>query len=150
MRSDEISFSNERKTQLRPKLGLWQEMVDVPLEANAKKAARERLTLIRLNGVLSHRQIALPFGAIVINYTSNRSRCRFWHPPSLRLPHCEQRHMRTGFQRVEVISRLRHHANAPTVSNSVNALFDTTRGRGPFSDGFGRSTSIRYSIHVSA
>src|SRR6202046_5494649 len=42
------SFSYEREVQPRPRLGLWKAELDRLLTANVGKAARERLTLIRL------------------------------------------------------------------------------------------------------
>src|SRR6201993_65099 len=48
LRSDETSFSYERRVQPRPKLGRWKEQLDRLLAANAKAPARERLTLIRI------------------------------------------------------------------------------------------------------
>jgi transposase len=48
LRSGETSFSYERETQPRPKLGRWQVEIDRMLMRNAGNAARERLTLIRL------------------------------------------------------------------------------------------------------
>jgi len=48
LRSDETEFSYERKKQPRPKLGPWQDRLDVLLATNANKSDRERLTLIRL------------------------------------------------------------------------------------------------------
>lgn len=48
LRSGETSFSYERTVQPRPKLGQWTAALDELLEANAAKAAREQLTLIRL------------------------------------------------------------------------------------------------------
>ena len=48
LRSGETSFSYEREVQPRPRLGLWKTELDRLLMANVGKAARERLTLIRL------------------------------------------------------------------------------------------------------
>jgi transposase len=48
LRSEETSFSYEREVQPRPKLGRWKTKLDEMLSVNADKAARERLTLIRL------------------------------------------------------------------------------------------------------
>jgi transposase len=48
LRSEETSFSYEREKQPRPKLGRWKADLDLMLTANAGKAVRERLTLIRL------------------------------------------------------------------------------------------------------
>ena len=48
LRSGETAFSYDREVQPRPKLGPWTEALDRLLTANAKAAARERLTLIRI------------------------------------------------------------------------------------------------------
>jgi len=48
LRSDATSFEYERERQPQPKLGPWREDLDRLLAANEAKAARERLTLIRL------------------------------------------------------------------------------------------------------
>jgi transposase len=48
LRSNETSFSYERRVQPRPKLGRWKEQLDRLLAANAEAPARERLTLIRI------------------------------------------------------------------------------------------------------
>ena len=48
LRSDETSFSYERRVQPRPKLGRWKEQLDRLLAANVGAPARERLTLIRI------------------------------------------------------------------------------------------------------
>jgi len=48
LRSGETSFSDEREVQPRPKLGAWKAEIDRVLAANATKAARVRLTLIRV------------------------------------------------------------------------------------------------------
>jgi transposase len=48
LRSDETSFSYERRVQPRPKLGRWKEQLDRLLAANVEAPARERLTLIRV------------------------------------------------------------------------------------------------------
>jgi transposase len=48
LRSGETSFEYERAVQPRPKLGRWAAELDVLLAANATKAAREQLTLIRI------------------------------------------------------------------------------------------------------
>jgi hypothetical protein len=48
LRSDETSFSYERRVQPRPKLGRWKEQLDRLLVANVEAPARERLTLIRI------------------------------------------------------------------------------------------------------
>lgn len=47
LRSGETSFEYERAVQPRPKLGRWAAELDRVLAANATKAAREQLTLIR-------------------------------------------------------------------------------------------------------
>jgi transposase len=48
LRSGETSFEYERAVQPRPKLGRWATEIDGLLAANATKAAREQLTLIRI------------------------------------------------------------------------------------------------------
>ena len=48
LRSEETSFVYGRDTQPLPKLGPWSKKLDDLLETNAKKSARERLTLIRI------------------------------------------------------------------------------------------------------
>lgn len=48
LRSGETSFEYEREVQPRPKLGRWRSELDRLLTANAAKASRERLTLIRI------------------------------------------------------------------------------------------------------
>jgi hypothetical protein len=48
IRSEATEFRYERETQLRPKMDPWSAELDRLLAANESKAARERLTLIRL------------------------------------------------------------------------------------------------------
>ena len=48
LRSGETAFFYEREVQPLPKLGGWTQDLDRLLAANAKAAARERLTLIRI------------------------------------------------------------------------------------------------------
>src|SRR5579859_2136288 len=48
LRSDATELTYERSVQPRPKLGAWKEELDRILTANASRAARERLTLIRV------------------------------------------------------------------------------------------------------
>ena len=48
LRSGETDFTYEREHQPQPKIGPWVEHVDRFLLANEGKAARERLTLIRI------------------------------------------------------------------------------------------------------
>src|SRR5579885_2097252 len=48
LRSEATSFAYEREVQPQPKLGPWRERLDGLLAANEAKAARERLTLIRV------------------------------------------------------------------------------------------------------
>ncbi len=48
LRSEATSFAYERDNQPLPKLGPWSEKLDGLLAENEKKAARERLTLIRV------------------------------------------------------------------------------------------------------
>ena len=47
IRSDATEFRYERSRQPLPRLGPWRERLDALLEENERKAARERLTLIR-------------------------------------------------------------------------------------------------------
>jgi transposase len=48
LRSEATSFAYARDNQPLPKLGPWSEKLDELLAENEKKAARERLTLIRV------------------------------------------------------------------------------------------------------
>ena len=48
VRSGATEFRYERRRQPLPRLGPWRERLDGLLAANAQKAARERLTLIRI------------------------------------------------------------------------------------------------------
>jgi hypothetical protein len=48
IRSGKTEFHYERETQPLPKIGPWRERLDVILATNEAKAARERLTLIRV------------------------------------------------------------------------------------------------------
>jgi hypothetical protein len=48
IRSDATEFRYEREAQPLPKIGPWRDKLDQLLLANEGKAARERLTLIRL------------------------------------------------------------------------------------------------------
>jgi len=48
IRSGATEFRYERRRRPMPRLGPWRERLDGLLEANAQKAARERLTLIRI------------------------------------------------------------------------------------------------------
>ena len=48
LRSGQTALSYEREAQPRPKLGAWTDELDRLLTANAKAAAHERLTLIRI------------------------------------------------------------------------------------------------------
>ena len=48
LRSEETAFTYEREKQPLPRIGPWQDRLDAMLLANEGKAARERLTLIRL------------------------------------------------------------------------------------------------------
>ena len=47
LRSDATEFRYTRETQPLPKIGPWRDALDAQLLANAAKASRERLTLIR-------------------------------------------------------------------------------------------------------
>ena len=48
LRSDETAFAYERSVQPLPKLGPWSSELDGLLEANGRKARRERLTMVRV------------------------------------------------------------------------------------------------------
>src|SRR6476661_789420 len=48
LRSDATEFRYEREHQPMPKIGPWQDQLDGLLSSNHGKAARERLTLIRI------------------------------------------------------------------------------------------------------
>jgi hypothetical protein len=48
VRSEETAFSYDRAAQPLPKLGAWTAQLDAMLLSNESKAARERLTLIRM------------------------------------------------------------------------------------------------------
>ncbi|EGY00530.1 integrase catalytic subunit [Nitrospirillum viridazoti Y2] len=48
LRSEATEFRYERTTQPQPKIGPWRERLDALLLANEGKAARERLTLVRI------------------------------------------------------------------------------------------------------
>ena len=48
VRSEATEFHYERGRQPRPKIGPWQDQLDGLLLANEQRAARERLTLIRV------------------------------------------------------------------------------------------------------
>ena len=48
IRSEATEFRYEREAQPLPKIGPWRDKLDRLLVANESKAARERLTLIRL------------------------------------------------------------------------------------------------------
>ena len=48
VRSEATEFHYERARQPRPKIGPWQDQLDGLLLANEQRAARERLTLIRV------------------------------------------------------------------------------------------------------
>ena len=48
IRSEATEFRDERSVQPMPKLGAWREQLDGLLAANEEKAARERLTLVRI------------------------------------------------------------------------------------------------------
>lgn len=48
LRSEETEFTYEREKQPLPRIGPWQDRLDALLLANEGRAARERLTLIRV------------------------------------------------------------------------------------------------------
>ena len=49
VRGDETSYGYERKIQPMPKLGPWVDELERQLEANEKKARRDRLSLLRIH-----------------------------------------------------------------------------------------------------
>lgn len=49
VRSDATEFRYERSRQPLPRIGPWREQLEALLEANEKRSARERLTIIRLH-----------------------------------------------------------------------------------------------------
>ena len=53
VRGDETSYSYERKIQPMPKLGPWVDELERQLEANEKKARRDRLSLLRIHADLA-------------------------------------------------------------------------------------------------
>ena len=54
VRGDEASYSYERKIQPMPKLGPWVDGLERQLEANEKKARRDRLSLLRILASLGY------------------------------------------------------------------------------------------------
>ena len=54
VRGDEASYSYERKIQPMPKLGPWVDELERQLEANEKKARRDRLSLLRILASLGY------------------------------------------------------------------------------------------------
>ena len=71
VRGDETSYSYERKIQPMPKLGPWVEELERRLEANEKKARRDRLSLLRIHEDLA----ALGYGG---GYGAVRRYARIW------------------------------------------------------------------------
>ena len=71
VRGDETSFSYERKIQPMPKLGPWVEELERQLEANEKKARKDRLSLLRIHEDLG----ALGYGG---GYDAVRRYARAW------------------------------------------------------------------------
>jgi hypothetical protein len=57
IRSEATEFRYERETQPLPKIGPWTDQLDELLLANEGKAARERLTLIRIPGAETTRAV---------------------------------------------------------------------------------------------
>jgi transposase len=64
LRSGETAFVYERTVQPQPKLGSWREDLDRLLAANAARASRERLTLIRVFEELRALGYAGGYGAV--------------------------------------------------------------------------------------
>ena len=56
IRTGATEFRYERSRQPMPRLGRWRERLEASLEANAQKAARERLTLVRIFEEMQARQ----------------------------------------------------------------------------------------------
>ena len=71
VRGDETSYSYERKIQPMPKLGPWVDELERQLEANEKKARRDRLSLLRIHEDLA----ALGYGG---GYDAVRRYARTW------------------------------------------------------------------------
>ena len=71
VRGDETSYSDERKIQPMPKLGPWVDELERQLEANEKKARRDRLSLLRIHEDLA----ALGYGG---GYDAVRRYARTW------------------------------------------------------------------------
>ena len=71
VRGDETSYSYERKIQPMPKLGPWVDELERQLEANEKKARRDRLSLLRIHEDLA----ALGYGG---GYDAVRRYSRTW------------------------------------------------------------------------
>ena len=71
VRGDETSYSYERKIQPMPKLGPWVDELERQLEANEKKARRDRLSLLRVHEDLA----ALGYGG---GYDAVRRYARTW------------------------------------------------------------------------
>ena len=80
VRGDETSYSDERKIQPMPKLGPWVDELERQLEANEKKARRDRLSLLRIHEDLA----ALGYGG---GYDAVRRYARTRRRPCLR-PGC--------------------------------------------------------------
>ncbi len=64
LRSGATEFTYEREVQPRPKLGRWKDDLDRLLLGNQAKAARERLTLIRVFEELRGRGYEGGYGAV--------------------------------------------------------------------------------------
>ena len=71
VRGDETSFSYGRKIQPMPKLGPWVEELERQLEANEKKARKDRLSLLRIHEDLA----SLGYGG---GYDAVRRYARAW------------------------------------------------------------------------
>ena len=75
LRSEATEFRYSRARQPQPKIGPWREALDALLEANAGKAPRERLTLIRVFEALRGSGYAGGYDAV-------RRYARAWHRES--------------------------------------------------------------------
>src|SRR5260370_14187235 len=87
VRSQATEFRYEREAQPLPKIGPWTDQLDELLFANEGKAARERLTLIRLFEELRNRGYDGGYDAVRC-YTGRWSKDRGHSTASANLPLC--------------------------------------------------------------
>jgi len=76
LRSGATEFHYERSRQPLPKLGAWQSDLDRLLDANAGKAPRERLTLVRVFEALRELGYSGGYDAVRGIHGAGRSRVR--------------------------------------------------------------------------